>query len=117
MENGAEVVAKGTIQGHEAGGEVVIERSPEGYVLHLKDYWIAQGAPDVHIYLSPDKGGDAEVEGAHDFGKTMQFSGELSYPIPKDYEVSQIRSVVVYCKVYSVTFGVAVLEHVQARNE
>ena len=106
----AEIIARGTLQGPEAGGEVVMERSPEGHMLHLKDYWIAQGAPDVHIYLSPDKGGAAEIEGVHDFGKTTQFSGELSYPIPDGYEVSEIRSVVVYCKVYSVTFGVARLE-------
>ena len=106
----ATVIARGVIHGHEAGGEVVLERTPQGDVLRLKDYWIAPGAPDVRVYLSPDVAGDPEVEGAVDFGKITTFSGDASYPIPGEVSIEDMRSLVVYCKVYSVSFGVAVLE-------
>ena len=106
------VIARGIIRGHEASGEVVLENSSEGEVLHLKNYWIAGGAPDVRIYLSPDERGKVKVEGAIDFGRVSAFSGDVSYAIPKDRPARQMRTVVVYCKVYSVTFGVAVLEPV-----
>lgn len=106
------VIARGVIRGHEAGGEVVLENTSQGGVLHLKNYWIAPGAPDVRVYLSPDASGEVEVEGAVDFGRVQAFSGEVSYPIPEGVAAAQMRAVVVYCKVYSVTFGVAILEHV-----
>ena len=106
------IIARGVIRGHEAGGEVVIEALPEGDVLHLRDYWIAEGAPDVRIYLSPDESGEVETEGAIDFGQIKVFSGDVSYLIPREAAVRDMRTVVVYCKVYSVTFGVAVLEYV-----
>jgi hypothetical protein len=34
----ATVIARGVIHGHEAGGEVVLERTLQGDVLRLKDY-------------------------------------------------------------------------------
>lgn len=106
------VIARGVIRGPEAGGEVVLESSSQGEVLRLEDYWIAQGAPDVRIYLTPDNTGNVEVDEAVDFGRVSAFSGlRLSYPIPKDRCARQMHAVVVCCKVYSVTFGVAVLDH------
>lgn len=106
------VIARGVIQGPEAKGEVVLEATPEGYILHLSNYWIAEGAPDVHIYLSPDEAGNVEMEGVIDFGRIESFSGDITYPIPTGAVARSMRSVVVYCKVYSVMFGVAALEFV-----
>ncbi len=108
--DGRKIIARGIIRGHEAGGKVVLESGPEGTVVRLEDYWIAAGAPDVRVYLSPDKAGNVEIEGVVDFGRVNSFSGQLSYNIPEAIPVQEIGSLVVYCKVYSVTFGVAVLE-------
>ena len=81
----ARTIATGTIRGPEAGGEAQLIRTAKGDTLALKDYWIAPGAPDVHVYLSPDKTGSVAVEGIHDFGRITQLSGEISYDIPHDY--------------------------------
>ena len=102
-------IANGVIHGHEAGGEMELVTSSHGQFVRLKDYWIAEGAPDVRIYLSPDETGDVNVDGVIDLGKVVSFSGNASYEIPKDSLTRHFRSLVVYCKVYSVTFGVAVL--------
>lgn len=103
------IIANGVIHGHEAGGEVELVTSSQGQFVQLRDYWIADGAPDVRIYLSPDETGDVNVDGVIELGKVVSFSGNASYKIPKDRLAEQLRSLVVYCKVYSVTFGVAVL--------
>ncbi len=109
----AKIVARGVLRGHEAGGEVVLETTALGSVLRLKEYWIAQGAPDVRIYLTPDKAGNVEIDGAIDLGKVTTFSGRVSaYAIPEGISLRQMGAVVVYCTVYSVTFGVAALDPV-----
>lgn len=107
-----QVIARGVIRGPEAGGSVTLETSDQGAVLRLEDYWIAQGAPDVRVYLTPDRDGRVEVEGSLDFGKVTSFSGSLSYAVPAGARTRKMSAVVVYCKVFSVTFGVAPLERV-----
>ena len=62
-ESPAVIVARGVLRGHEAGGEVVLETTAQGDVLHLKNHWIAPGAPDVRIYLTPDKAGNVTIDG------------------------------------------------------
>lgn len=106
-----EILASGTIRGPEAGGKAQLVRTANGDSLTLKDYWIAPGAPDVHVYLSPDKAGSVTVEGIVDFGRITQLGGEISYEIPEDYPTETVQSVIVHCTQFSVTFGVAELEH------
>ena len=109
--NGPKIIASGDFDGHEARGNATITQSEEGYTLHLKDYWIAPGAPDVRVYLSPDDNGAVEVEGVVDFGQIQQLTGQISYPIPATVSIQTMKSVVIYCKVYSVLFGYGKLEH------
>ena len=105
----AKIIASGVIHGHEAGGEVDLKTSSQGQFVKLKDYWISEGASDVRIYLSLDETGDVNVDGVIELGKGVSFSGNASYEIPKDTPAGQLRTLIVYCKIYSVTFGVAVL--------
>ena len=106
-----QVVAKGTIRGPEAGGAVVVEVSGSKAVLRLEDFWIAEGAPDVRVYLTPDSGGNVGVTGVVEFGKVTAPSGSLAYDIPDVTPIRSMRAVVVYCKAFGVTFGVAELGH------
>lgn len=107
------VVARGSIHGHEAGGTVVLETSDGGSRLRLEDYWIAQGAPDVRIYLTPSMTGDVGVEGTLELARVTSFSGsKLEYAIPARTSLEHVAAVVIYCKAFSVTFGVAALERV-----
>ncbi len=105
-----ELIAFGTISGLEARGDVTLTRKGEGVVtLLISNVWIAPGAPDVRIYLSSDPEGDFRSGTMTELGKVTELTGELSYDVPADLEPSDMRSLVVYCSVYSVTFGVAAL--------
>lgn len=112
MDTEHKVIATGTIRGPEAGGEAALIRTVDGDLLQLSDYWIAEGAPDVRVYLSPDKAGSVIIEGALDFGRITCLSGQVSYAIPQNYPTMDVKTVVVHCTRFHVTFGVAVLEHV-----
>ena len=109
----ATIIARGVLRGHEASGEVVLETTAQGDVLRLKAFWIAPGAPDVRIYLTPDRAGNVEIDGAIDLGNVTTFSGHAAtYAIPEGAPLRQMGAVVVYCTVFSVTFGVAALDPV-----
>jgi len=106
------VIATGVITGPEARGTVTIMRRREdGVTAYIADVWIAPGAPDVRIFLSTDPGGDVTGAAAVDLGKTTALSGDLEFVVPPRVDVAAMGSLVVHCKVYSVTFGVAPLEH------
>ena len=114
-EAGQTVVAFGTIAGPEASGRVAITSDDRGSItVRITDTWIAPGAPDVRVYLTPDPGGDVTVDGTIELGKVTALSGELVFGVPPDVDLADLHALVVYCSVYSVTFGVAPLERLAA---
>lgn len=104
------MLARGVVRGHEASSEVRLERTPEGDILHLVDYRVAAGAPDVRVYLSPYEAGKVDLEGAVELGRITVFSGDARFLVPEGVPSEEMRAAVVQCTKYSVTFGVAVLE-------
>ena len=102
------------IEGPEAKGIAKIVQIGHEIILKLEDYWIAPGAPDVRFYLSPDTMGS--VDEAIEVGSVHQFSGNTEYQLPPSIQLNDFRSLVVYCKVYSVTFGVGVLQQVNQQG-
>ena len=49
-------IAKAVIAGHEAKGNASIVQADDGSLkIKLTDFWIAPGAPDVRIVISPRK--------------------------------------------------------------
>jgi len=109
------VVATGVIIGPEAKGTVTITSSDtSGITVHIEDAWIAPGAPDVRVYLSADRGGDVTTGASVELGIVTALTGHLVFAVAPAVGLSAMRSLVVYCKVYSVLFGVAPLEHVAA---
>ena len=100
------VLATALIEGPEARGMATLLRREDGRaVLRLTDYWIAPGAPDVHVYLTPAIDGDVDAAGTADFGPITQLQGNQNLTLPPNVEVDHLRTVVVFCKVYSVEFG------------
>lgn len=98
-------IASAKVTGREAEGTArLIEKADGTIVLRFEDYKVAS-APDVHIYLTPDAGGNIEVDGAIDFGLLEQFEGDIEYTLPRDVDVSSFNMVVAYCYLYSVEFG------------
>ena len=99
------VVACGVIDGPEARGTVrVVEYDDGERNVELTDLWVAPGAPDVRLYISPYPDGRID-DTATDFGSILDNTPELQRPLPSDATAITARSVVVYCGVYSVYFG------------
>ena len=86
---------------HDGGGEPVVR---------LTKLWVAPGAPDVRVYLASDPEGDVKTGVLVELGKLTTLSGDFAFAIPPGTDLGDIRTLVVYCSVYSVTFGVAPLE-------
>ncbi|MEO0606516.1 MAG: DM13 domain-containing protein [Myxococcota bacterium] len=96
-----------TLAGHEARGTVDIATAADGSpVLRISDFWVAPGAPDVRLYVTPD--GDVDGPAAVDLGPIASIDGSKDFPLPDGIAVRGLH-VVVHCKVFSVEFGRAQL--------
>jgi hypothetical protein len=74
--------------------------------LRFEDVDIA-GAPDMYVYLS-DRA-DGKPGTYVDLGKLRATNGSFNYAIPASIDLSGIRSVVVWCRQFTVTVTYAVL--------
>ena len=100
---------------HRGSGQAVIYSAPGGgHLLRLEDLDVTNG-PALHVILSPHEdptnGDEVKLPGYADLGPLKGNRGNQNYTIPADVDVSAIRSVVVYCKPFSVVFSVATLSH------
>lgn len=107
-----EVVATGTFAGadefHFGSGSVsVIEVGPDEYTLRFEDFSVRNG-PDLFVYLSPDPAG--YVEGSYQVGRLRATDGTFSESLNVGAPGDTARSVVIWCKQFSVLFAVAPLE-------
>ena len=74
--------------------------------LRFEDVDIA-GAPDMYVYLSDRS--DGKPGTYVDLGKLKATNGSFNYAIPAAVDLSAIRSVVVWCRQFTVTVTYAVL--------
>ncbi len=65
------------------------------------------GAPDMYVYLSDRV--DGKPGTFVDLGKLKATNGSFNYPIPSSVDLSGVRSVVVWCRQFTVTVTYAVL--------
>ena len=101
---------------HKGSGRATIYRGPDGSrLLRLENLDVTNG-PELHVVLTPhanpDSGRDVKTSGYVDLGRLKGNKGDQNYPIPDDVDVSAQRSLVIYCKPFSVVFSVASLEEV-----
>jgi len=75
-------------------------------VLRFEDLSTSNG-PDVHVYLSP--GADGYADGAINIATLKGNKGNQNYEIPDGVDLTRYRSVVIWCKRFSVAFGQAPL--------
>ena len=75
-------------------------------ILRFEDLSTSNG-PDVHVYLSP--GADGYADGAINIATLKGNKGNQNYEIPDDVDLNKYRSVVIWCKRFSVAFGQAPL--------
>lgn len=109
-----DVLTQGSFEGiaHETTGAAkVIELADGSRVLRFQDLNTSNG-PDLHVYLSTAPVGSEEATYAEDFatlGKLKGNVGSQNYELPGDLDLSRFQSVVIWCKRFSVAFGVAPL--------
>ena len=75
-------------------------------VLRFEDVDIA-GAPDMYVYLSDRT--DGQPGTFVDLGKLKATNGSFNYPVSASVDISTVRSVVVWCRQFSVTVTYALL--------
>jgi hypothetical protein len=98
---------------HKGSGQVTIYQLEDGsQLLRLENLNVTNG-PALHVYLSehanPMNGNDVNTNGFVDLGDLKGNMGNQNYEIPAGTDLSKIKSVVIYCKTFSVVFSVASL--------
>jgi hypothetical protein len=84
----------------------LIETSPGVYTVRLEGFQVRNG-PDLYVYLSPSR--DGYAKGAIELGRLKADRGNQNYAVPATADVTVARSVVIWCKQFSVLFAVAEL--------
>lgn len=98
---------KGADEFHTGSGTArVVETAPGEYVLRLEDFSVRNG-PDLFVYLSPEARG--YVKGSLELGRLKASDGSFNYAIPAGADPARFRSVVIWCKAFSVQFASATL--------
>lgn len=98
---------------HKGSGQVnIYQLENDSYLLRLENLNVTNG-PALHVYLSehanPMNGNDIETNGFVDLSSLKGNMGNQNYEIPAGTDLSNIKSVVIYCKTFSVVFSVAAL--------
>ena len=102
------VVATGTIIGDEASGQVTVSTADTGAKISIQDLRVPAGAPDARLYVSSDTTG-AFSDAATELGILDNEQTEGVWELPTGLDPADIRSVLIYCKQYSVMFGTALV--------
>jgi hypothetical protein len=107
-------VARGSFQSleHHTTGKALLIELPDGsHILRFENLDTSNG-PDLRVYLSEIPASDdwhAYGERFVDLGDLKGNLGNQNYRIPKGVDVSRYRSAVVWCRRFTVGFGVAPL--------
>ena len=98
---------------HQGSGQAIIFSAPGGgHLLRLENLDVTNG-PALHVIISPHadptRGNEVKLPGYADLGPLKGNRGNQNYTIPADVDIGAIKSVVIYCKPFSVVFSVATL--------
>ncbi len=100
-----QVIRKGNFSGSASTGMAKLKI--ENGVLKLQttpDFSVSTGAPDLRIYLGNNSG---NITGAQEIASLNQRSGAQSWNVPAPTTITQYRYVIVWCKQFGGTYGVA----------
>lgn len=91
----------------------VIEQGDGQRILRLEDFSTSNG-PDLHVWLSDKKAGGSwfKYGGGRSvrLGELKANRGSHNYAIPADADLDGLRSVVIWCKRFHVSFGSAAID-------
>ena len=98
---------------HKGSGSAAIFQLPDGnYILRFDNFEVTNG-PDLHVLLAahPNPTTSDELhENYIDLGSLKGNIGSQNYEIPAGTDISQFKSVVIYCMPFHVFFSNATLE-------
>jgi hypothetical protein len=98
----------GTDEFHFARGTATLsEVAPGDWVVRFDDFAVRNG-PDLYVYLSPDA--DGYADGAIEVARLKADKGSFNTRVPPGTDVSDVRSVLIWCKQFSHLFAVATLD-------
>ena len=92
---------------HAEGTAKLVRTSPAEVIIRFEDDFKASNGPDLYVWLTKD--GDVK-NGYVDLGKLKGNLGSQNYIIPTGTDLTQYKSVIIWCKAFSVLFGSAKLE-------
>jgi len=98
---------------HKGEGTAALFKLPNGgRVLRLEGFRVTNG-PDLFVYLSghpaPRDSGQLHEGGAFEIARLKGNVGDQNYELPADLDLSAVKSVVIYCRQFSVVFSTAEL--------
>ena len=89
-----------------SGTARLIETEPGVWIVRFEDFSVRNG-PDLYVYLSPDA--DGYADGAVELGRLRATDGAFNTTVPPGTDVTDLRSVVIWCKQFAVQFAIAPL--------
>ena len=107
-------IKSGTLQdadsSHKGSGDAHIYQLPdESHLLRLENINVTNG-PALHVLLSTETNPQGSLKGEYlDLGDLKGNIGNQNYEIPPATDLSQYKSLVIYCKPFKVIFSTAAL--------
>ena len=86
---------------HNGTGTVLLVRTGDAVVVRFENVAITN-APDVHVYLARETGGKWTEATSLYLGPLKATNGSFNYAVPAEANISLNRSVVVWCRQFSV---------------
>jgi hypothetical protein len=86
---------------HNGTGAVLLVRTGDAVVVRFENVAITN-APDVHVYLSRETGGKWTEATSVYLGPLKATNGSFNYAVPTETNISLTKSVVVWCRQFSV---------------
>jgi uncharacterized surface anchored protein len=99
----------GNQHGDFASGTATVGTVTNGALQLALTRFAATNGPDVYVYLSREASPitTAQVMNGYEVGQLTATSGDIVYALPATLNLREYRSVVVYCRSFSVVFGYA----------
>ena len=98
------------------GTATIFELGPGERILRFEEFRVTNG-PDLRVLLvntpNPEGHSDLDDAGYVELGKLKGNVGSQNYEIPDTISLSDVESVVIYCKPFRVVFSVATLAKIE----
>lgn len=111
-------IMEGTFEAASApttGKAKIVQEDEIRYLVIDSSFRTTDQAPDLHVLLDtvsqpPEKYAESESGRYVNLGEIQNTMGEQRYPIPDSIDLSQQKSVVIWCRMANATMGFATLD-------